>query len=130
MGVEFFLRLAQEALPQNTWNSFLKKTISGGILLVSTWPLLLASRSSATELILTTPNFFVALYWAEELAAKDAAWAPLAQALKDNEAAIQQELIDIQGVSADVGGYYKLDEEKANAVMRPSKKFNELIDNY
>merc|ERR1711922_96576 len=66
----------------------------------------------------------------EELAAKDAAWAPLAQALKDNEAAIQQELIDIQGVSADVGGYYKLDEEKANAVMRPSKKFNELMDNY
>ena len=43
------------------------------------------------------------------------------QALKDNEAAIQQELIDIQGVSADVGGYYKLDEDKANAVMRPSK---------
>merc|ERR1712233_210765 len=38
--------------------------------------------------------------------------------------------IDIQGVSADVGGYYKLDEYKANAVMRPSKKFNELMDNY
>ena len=45
----------------------------------------------------------------------------LFQALKDNEAAIQQEMIDIQGVSADVGGYYKLDEDKANAVMRPSK---------
>merc|ERR1712110_87753 len=75
-------------------------------------------------------HFYVALYWAEELAAKDAAWAPLAQALKDNEAAIQQEMIDIQGVSADVGGYYKLDEDKANAVMRPSKKFNELMDNY
>merc|ERR1712080_98849 len=75
-------------------------------------------------------NFYVALYWAEELAARDAAWAPLAQALKDNEAAIQQELIDIQGVSVDVGGYYKLDEDKANAVMRPSKKFNELMDNY
>merc|ERR1712126_486445 len=66
-------------------------------------------------------NFYVALYWAEELAAKDPAWAPLAQALKDNEAAIQQELIDIKGVPADVGGYYKLDEDKANAVMRPSK---------
>merc|ERR1711971_1016846 len=75
-------------------------------------------------------NFYVALHWAEELAAKDAAWAPLAQALKDNEAAIQQEMIDIQGVAADVGGYFKLDEEKANAVMRPSKKFNELMDNY
>ena len=75
-------------------------------------------------------NYYVALYWAEELAAKDAAWAPLAQALKDNEAAIQQEMIDIQGVAADVGGYFKLDEEKANAVMRPSKKFNELMDKY
>merc|ERR1712240_343236 len=42
-------------------------------------------------------NFYVALYWAEELAAKDAAWAPLATALKDNEEAITQELIDIQG---------------------------------
>ena len=58
-------------------------------------------------------------------------------------------MIDIQGVPADVGGYYKLDEDKANAVMRPSKvtlwfltlsvatifnlilqKFNELMDNY
>merc|ERR1712176_722340 len=75
-------------------------------------------------------NFYVALYWAQELAAKDASWAPLAQALKDNEAAIQQEMIDIQGVPADVGGYYKLDEDKANAVMRPSKKFNQLLDNY
>merc|ERR1712211_72911 len=75
-------------------------------------------------------NFYVALYWAEELPAKDPSWAPLAQALKDNEAAIQQEMIDIQGVPADVGGYYKLDEDKANAVMRPSKKFNELMDNY
>merc|ERR1712066_986343 len=54
----------------------------------------------------------------------------LGETLKDNEAAIQQEMIDIQGVSADVGGYYKLDEDKANAVMRPSKKFNELMDNY
>merc|ERR1712079_142258 len=75
-------------------------------------------------------NFYIALYWAEALAAKDAAWAPLAKALADNEAAIQQEMIDIQGVPADVGGYYKLDEDKANAVMRPSKKFNELMDNY
>ena len=51
----------------------------------------------------------------------------LRQALKDNEAAIQQEMIDIQGVSADVGGYYKLDEDKANAVMRPSKVASKKI---
>merc|ERR1712062_399925 len=75
-------------------------------------------------------NFYVALYWAEELAAKDAAWAPLAQALKDNEEQILKDLIDIQGPAADVGGYYKVDEAKATAVMRPSKIFNDLMDKY
>jgi len=75
-------------------------------------------------------NFYVALYWAEELAAKDAAWAPLATALKANEDQIVKELIDCQGPPADVGGYYKVDPAKAESAMRPSKKFNELIDNY
>merc|ERR1719228_3055609 len=75
-------------------------------------------------------NFYVALYWAEELAAKDAAWDPLAQALKDNEEQILKDLIECQGPPADVGGYYKVDPVKAEAVMRPSKIFNDLIDNY
>merc|ERR1712066_432229 len=75
-------------------------------------------------------NFYVALYWAEELAAKDAAWAPLATALKANEDQIVKELIDCQGPPADVGGYYKVDPAKAESAMRPSKKFNELIDDY
>jgi len=75
-------------------------------------------------------NFYVALYWAEELAAKDASWAPLAQALKDNEEQIVKELIECQGPPADVGGYYKVDPAKAEAVMRPSKVFNDLIDKY
>jgi isocitrate dehydrogenase len=75
-------------------------------------------------------NFYIALYWAEELAAKDSAWAPLAQALKDNEEQIVQDLIDCQGPPADVGGYYKVDEAKATAVMRPSKLFNDLMDKY
>ena len=44
-------------------------------------------------------NFYVALYWAEELAAKDPAWAPLAQALKDNEETIMKELIECQVLS-------------------------------
>jgi len=75
-------------------------------------------------------NFYVALYWAEELAAKDPAWAPLAKALADNEENIVKELLDCQGPSTDVGGYYKLDPVKAEAAMRPSLKFNELMDNY
>jgi len=75
-------------------------------------------------------NFYVALYWAEELAAKNAEWAPLAQALKDNEEQIVKDLIDCQGPPADVGGYYKVDPVKAEAVMRPSKIFNDLMDKY
>merc|ERR1719466_348481 len=75
-------------------------------------------------------NFYVALYWAQELAAKDASWAPLAKALEDSEAAIQQEMIDIQGPACDVGGYYKTDPVKAEIAMRPSKIFNDLMDKY
>merc|ERR1711976_508246 len=75
-------------------------------------------------------NFYVALYWAQELAAKDAAWAPLAQALADNEEKIVNELIDCQGPPCDVGGYYKVDPVKADAAMRPSAIFNELMDKY
>merc|ERR1712038_1388148 len=73
-------------------------------------------------------NFYIALYWAEELAAKDSAWAPLAQALKDNEEQIVQDLIDCQNISVDIGGYYKVDPSKTEAVMRPSKTFNDLMD--
>merc|ERR1719495_448528 len=75
-------------------------------------------------------NFYVALYWAEELAAKDAAWAPLAKALADNEEQILKDLIECQGPSVDVGGYYKVDPAKAEVAMRPSKVFNELMDKY
>jgi len=75
-------------------------------------------------------NFYVALYWAEELAARDKAWEPLAKALKDNEETIVKELIECQGPPVDVGGYYKPDPVKANAAMRPSKIFNELMDKY
>merc|ERR1712088_288045 len=75
-------------------------------------------------------NFYVALYWAEELAAKDAAWAPLAKALADNEEQIVKDLIDCQGPSCDVGGYYKVDPVKADVAMRPSKIFNDLMDKY
>merc|ERR1711992_500376 len=75
-------------------------------------------------------NYYVALYWAEALAAKDAAWAPLAKALADNEEQIVKDLIECQGPSCDVGGYYKVDPAKADVAMRPSKIFNDLMDKY
>ena len=78
-------------------------------------------------------HFYLALYWARELAEQtdDAdladAFSALAKTLGDNEEAIAQELLDVQGSPADIGGYYRPDDEKATAVMRPSKTFNEAL---
>ena len=75
-------------------------------------------------------HFYLALYWAQELAgqSQDAALAatfgPLARALEDHEQGIVAELIAVQGSPADLGGYYRPDHEKATAVMRPSTTFN------
>merc|ERR1712198_602447 len=74
-------------------------------------------------------NFYVALYWASCLADKDSAWLPLAKSLKDAEDQILKELIDCQGPSVDIGGYYHPSPEKAEAAMRPSNVFNNLMDN-
>ena len=79
-------------------------------------------------------HFYLASYWAEELAAQseDAALAetfrPVAEALAAEAATIDQELIDNQGSAVDLGGYYNPSDEKTSDVMRPSSKFNEIID--
>ena len=79
-------------------------------------------------------HFYLALYWAEALAAqtKDQAmqsrFAPVAQALADKEATIVGELNNAQGKPADIGGYYRPDLAKANQAMRPSATFNAIID--
>lgn len=53
---------------------------------------------------------------------------PVAEQLEEKEAEISKELLDIQGSPVDLGGYYWVDEDKTNQVMRPSKAFNEIID--
>ncbi|GAB3709812.1 NADP-dependent isocitrate dehydrogenase [Corynebacterium nasicanis] len=79
-------------------------------------------------------HFYLAAYWAEALAAQteDAAlaetFAPVAEALAAEAATIDQELIDNQGSAVDLGGYYNPSDEKTSDVMRPSSKFNEIID--
>ncbi|HEU0166549.1 MAG TPA: NADP-dependent isocitrate dehydrogenase [Chloroflexota bacterium] len=79
-------------------------------------------------------SFYIALCWAEELGkqAKDPAlaqtFAPIAQALRENEAAIVQELRGVQGHAVEVGGYYRPDPTKATAVMRPSRTFNSILE--
>jgi isocitrate dehydrogenase len=79
-------------------------------------------------------QFYLAMYWAQELAAQteDAAlaaqFAPLAQQLSDNEQAIVAELAAVQGKPVDIGGYYMPDFEKLAAVMRPSQTLNAILD--
>ncbi|BBX35291.1 isocitrate dehydrogenase [Mycolicibacterium mageritense DSM 44476 = CIP 104973] len=78
-------------------------------------------------------QFYLALYWAQELANqtedKELAehFAPLAKTLAENEATIVSELNQAQGKPVDIGGYYYPDSEKTTAVMRPSETFNSAL---
>src|SRR5690625_3496968 len=79
-------------------------------------------------------HLYLAAFWAEELA-KQTDDAELAEGFKafsaklnENLDAIAQELIDIQGQPADLGGYYWFDESKAEEVMRPSSVYNEILE--
>jgi isocitrate dehydrogenase len=78
-------------------------------------------------------HFYLALYWAEELAKQTedaelaASFGSLAMALRSNEQKINDELIAVQGSPVDLGGYYQPDDDKASPVMRPSATFNEAI---
>ena len=78
-------------------------------------------------------QFYLALYWAQELAAQtddpalQAHFAPLARTLAENEAKIVGELLAVQGHPVDIGGYYLADTGKYDAVMRPSATFNAAL---
>ncbi len=79
-------------------------------------------------------HFYLGLYWAQELAAQSddaalaATFAPVAAALAADEKQIVEELIAVQGKPADIGGYYRPNVDKVNAVMRPSATLNGVID--
>ncbi|MFJ5631041.1 NADP-dependent isocitrate dehydrogenase [Streptomyces goshikiensis] len=78
-------------------------------------------------------HFYLALYWAQELARQTdapklaAAFDPLAKTLAESEDKIVAELIAVQGSPAEIGGYYQPDAAKAAAIMRPSATFNQAI---
>ncbi len=79
-------------------------------------------------------HYYLARFWAEELAKcgdpeLEAKFAPVAQKLAENEEKILAEIKATEGKPADIGGYYHPDDKKAEAAMRPSKVFNEIIDN-
>ena len=79
-------------------------------------------------------HFWLARYWAEELAKQTEdpelakKFQPVAEQLVAQTDAIDAELIGVQGKPADIGGYYRPDEDKTIAVMRPSRTLNEIID--
>jgi isocitrate dehydrogenase len=80
-------------------------------------------------------HFYLALYWANELASQDQdlelknMFLPVAKVLNENEAQILEQLNSAQGVTVDIGGYYNPDPIKTSNSMRPSPIFNQVIDN-
>jgi len=78
-------------------------------------------------------HFYLALFWAEALAAQSAdaelqaQFSPIAQSLREYEDKIVSELNESQGNAVDLGGYYLLDEEKAVAAMRSSQTLTSIL---
>ena len=81
-------------------------------------------------------HYYLALYWAQELASQNdhaelkAQFTPLSEALSQNETKIIEELIAVQGKPADIGGYYHMNDALATAIMRPSSTLNSIIDHF
>ncbi|MDP9822191.1 NADP-dependent isocitrate dehydrogenase [Nocardioides massiliensis] len=81
-------------------------------------------------------HFYLALYWAQELSTQTddaelaAAFGPLAEKLAEQEQTIVDELLAVQGSPADIGGYFRPDPAKADAVMRPSKTLNDALASF
>ena len=79
-------------------------------------------------------HFYLAMYWAEMLAAQEedaelkSTFGKVASELSSNEAKINDELIAAQGASVEIGGYYQPDEVKASSAMRASATLNDIID--
>lgn len=90
-------------------------------------------KRKAGELDNRGSHFYLAKFWAQELASQNddaelaAAFAAVSDALNSNEDTITGELLAVQGSPVDLGGYYRPDAAKVAAVMRPSAKFSEVL---
>ena len=137
LGEFFALAASFEHLAQSTDNA--KAQILADTLDAATASFLENDRSPGRKLG-TIDNrgshFYLALYWAQELgrqtddAGLAAAFAPLAESLSANEQTIVDELVAVQGNPTDIGGYYRPDDAKATAAMRPSATLNAAIDGF
>ena len=136
LGEFLALAVSLEHLSQTTNNS--KAQILADTLDKATGTFLSNNKSPSrkvNELDNRGSHFYLAMYWAEELAAqtKDAyvqeTFTAVAKQLTDNAAQIIAELTAAQGKPVDIGGYYKPNAELVKAAMRPSKTLNSIIDN-
>jgi len=134
LGEFLALAVSLEHLAERTGNA--RAQVLADALDAATGRFLDENRSpsrKAGELDNRGSHFYLALYWAQELAAQAAdadlaaRFAPLAETLAANEATIVEELNAVQGAPADIGGYYQPDPEQAAAAMRPSKTFNDAL---
>ena len=134
LGEFLALNVSLEHLAKNDNNA--KAQILADTLDKATEKLLLNDKSPSRktgELDNRGSHFYLAMYWAEELAAQDQdaelkeKFSSLAKNLESNEAAIVKELNEAQGKSVDIKGYYLADEKLAEQVMRPSTLFNEAL---
>merc|ERR1712156_143246 len=79
-------------------------------------------------------HYWLARYWAEELAKQDSdaalktAFTTVAKEFADTEAQVLKDLIDCQGKPMDIGGYYRVDKAKTDALMNPSEALNKIIN--
>ena len=75
-------------------------------------------------------NYYVALYWADFLQQKDAAYKPVFDALSDNRSQIVAEFTECQGSPVDLGGYYLFDAKKTSKAMNPSPTLNKIMSSF
>jgi isocitrate dehydrogenase len=134
LGEFLALAVSLEFLAEKTGNA--RAGVLGAALDAATGKLLETGKSPSRkvgELDNRGSHFYLALYWAQALAEQTddaelaAAFAPLAQRLAADEETIVGELAAAQGEPVDLGGYYYVDRAKADAVMRPSRTFNEAL---
>lgn len=129
LGEYLALATSLEDLGQSTNNE--RATLLGKTLSIATGKLLdenLSPSRKVNERDNRGSTFYIARYWAEAMAEHDASFKELADGLASNEQAIAQELVTCQGNPVDLGGYYMVDDAKAEKHMRPSALFNKLID--
>lgn len=129
LGEYLALAVSLEDLGRKTNNN--KATILGNALNEAIGQLLDNRKSPSikvNELDNRGSSFYIALYWAEALAKHDGKYGKLSAELKSNEEKIVKELIECQGKPVDMGGYWRPDDAKCTAAMRPSKVFNQALD--